>query len=100
MTKEFFDLLLGDNLQGRKDYIQSMVMNTWTCLMLAKPCASVVFNLQPVKLTIQLLIEASGFDETDEDKPMKFTEQKIVETLKQNYMPYAMSVIVSCHSRD
>ena len=26
---------------------------------------------------------------------MKFTEQKIVETLKQNYMPYAMSVIVS-----
>lgn len=26
---------------------------------------------------------------------MKFTNQKIVETLKQNYMPYAMSVIVS-----
>jgi DNA gyrase subunit A len=26
---------------------------------------------------------------------MKFTEQKIVETLKVNYMPYAMSVIVS-----
>jgi len=26
---------------------------------------------------------------------MKFTEQKIVETLKLNYMPYAMSVIVS-----
>ena len=26
---------------------------------------------------------------------MKFTEQKIVETLKINYMPYAMSVIVS-----
>lgn len=26
---------------------------------------------------------------------MKFTSQRIVETLKQNYMPYAMSVIVS-----
>lgn len=26
---------------------------------------------------------------------MKFTNQKIVETLKQNFMPYAMSVIVS-----
>lgn len=26
---------------------------------------------------------------------MKYTNQKIVETLKQNYMPYAMSVIVS-----
>ena len=26
---------------------------------------------------------------------MKFTEQKIVETLEHNYMPYAMSVIVS-----
>jgi len=26
---------------------------------------------------------------------MKFTGQKIVETLKQNYMPYAMSVIIS-----
>ena len=30
---------------------------------------------------------------------MKFTEQKIVETLKVNYMPYAMSVIVSCNPR-
>ena len=47
VTKEFFDLLLETTSKAGRITFQSMVMNTWTCLMLAKPCASVVLTCNP-----------------------------------------------------
>ena len=92
-----FDLLLGDNLSGRKDFIAQnghLYLDDAGSILTA--CVRGVDRLwHPEKRTIprpsarpvnpNAVIENAGV----------MVEQPITETLEKNYMPYAMSVIVS-----
>ncbi len=91
-TAEMFDLMLGDNLQGRKDYIAengARLSRTRGYFVIAdrgyKNGKKKKNRPDHKKVNVNATIEGGGI----------IVDQPITQTIEQNYMPYAMSVIVS-----